>query len=64
MSELKCPKCQKNLQVMCLYSNPPQYETTCYCGFELRYFQRKDSFKQISQEEIDFIHNHREDQND
>ncbi len=51
---LKCPKCGKPFFIMCLTSNPPQYEGECsYRCFSLRYFEREDSFKLITQEELD-----------
>lgn len=54
MKNLKCPKCFQRLRVDCLASNPPQYEAMCgHCDFELRYFQRKDSCLEITQEELD-----------
>ncbi len=52
--ELKCPKCKRPLIVMCLLSYPPKYECGCNsCGFALRYFDREDNYKQITQEEVD-----------
>jgi hypothetical protein len=56
---MKCPQCNHIQQnsVICLTSNPPQYEWQCnYCDFELPYYERKDSFKQITQEELDFYY--------
>ena len=39
--------------VICLTSYPAKYECGCNsCGFALRYWDRKDSFSQIAQEEV------------
>ncbi|MDD5381889.1 MAG: hypothetical protein PHG53_09685 [Phycisphaerae bacterium] len=52
--DLHCPKCKARIIVDCLASNPPQYECRCCrCDWGLRYFQRADSFAQITQEEIE-----------
>lgn len=51
---LKCPKCGVIFYVNALASNPPQYEGECCKGdFSLRYYDRKDSFLEINQEELD-----------
>lgn len=51
--KLKCPKCKRPLFVMCLTSYPPKYECGCNsCGFVLRYFDREDNYKQITQAEV------------
>lgn len=49
--------CDKNgpiiMWVMCLTSYPAKYECGCNsCGFALRYWDRKDNHKQITQEEV------------
>lgn len=52
--KLKCPKCKRPMFVMCLTSYPAKYECGCNsCGFTLRYYDRKDNCKQITQEEVD-----------
>ena len=38
---------------MCLTSYPAKYECGCNsCGFALRYWDRKDGYEQITQEEV------------
>ena len=52
--KIRCPKCRRPLFVMCLTSYPAKYECACNsCGFNLRYFDREDNHKQITQEEVD-----------
>jgi hypothetical protein len=52
MDRLKCPKCKSYGLTICLTSYPAQYEFDCYCGFKLKYYDRKDSYKDITQEEL------------
>jgi len=50
---MKCPKCSSpRLQELVLVSNPPQYEYFCpVCEWGLRYFNRKNSFIKLTNEE-------------
>ena len=53
---IRCPKCKRPMFVMCLTSYPPKYECGCNsCGFELRYYDREDNHKNITQEEVNDI---------
>jgi hypothetical protein len=50
---VRCPLCGKMIQIVCLASNPPQYEAGCgWCKFSMRYFHRQDPRKIITQEEL------------
>lgn len=54
---MKCPKCGKELNMICLYSYPAQYECHCNaCDFKLEYQNRLDSYKIITQEELDIYY--------
>lgn len=51
---IRCPKCKRPLFIMCLMSYPAKYECGCNsCGFALRYYDREDNYKQITQKEVD-----------
>lgn len=53
MEILKCPNCNKKLFVDNLASNPMQYSTYCiYCDFSLPFYRRINSFKKITQDEL------------
>lgn len=53
---LKCPKCSNRINIEILCSNPPQYECNCStCDFKLKYYERKNSFNIINQEELDLL---------
>lgn len=53
MNKLKCPKCDSPVFIMCLTSNPPQYECECKNqDFKLKYYEREDPFKHTTQKEL------------
>ena len=54
-SELICPECgSKKHAINCLTSYPAQYEYECnVCGFSLKYYDRKNSYANISQNELE-----------
>jgi len=56
--KLTCPNCNsKFYDIICLASNPLQYEYQCRkCQWGLRYFERSNSFKKITQNELDRIY--------
>lgn len=55
MNKLICPKCGEKILVAVLTSNPPLFECECSdgCGFALRYWDRKDRYSEITQEELE-----------
>lgn len=49
----KCPHCGRLMFHLSLASNPGQYESGCNsCGFSLRYWDRKDRYAPVTQEEL------------
>jgi hypothetical protein len=58
MGKILCPNCGSSENtIMCLTSNPPQFEFHCTdCNWKLRYFDRDNSFLPITQIELDFKH--------
>jgi hypothetical protein len=55
---LKCPVCGWKFYVSALCSNPLQYEGECgHLDFRLRYYERQDPFKKITQEELNNVSN-------
>ena len=55
---LICPHCQgKRNSIMCLASNPPQFEyQCCHCLWGIRFYEREDSYKHFNQEELDILY--------
>ena len=51
---LRCPKCGSGVIVLCLASYPAKYDCECLrrCGYELMYYDRKNSCAEITQEEL------------
>jgi hypothetical protein len=57
-NDLKCPKCDCAVGELFLASYPAQYEGSCKrCDFEIRFFNREDSFLPITQDEINNFYN-------
>jgi len=52
IERLICPSCHNKIMINCLASYPVKYEARCHCGFDLRYFQRKNSHEHITQIEL------------
>ena len=53
-NQLRCPKCFRILEELCLTSSPPQYQVFCHykCGFRLPYYKRENKYLHITQEEL------------
>lgn len=63
--KLVCPNCgSRRNRIWTLACNPVKYEYGCgRCEFHLRYYHRKNSFLEITQEELDLEYKNRMENN-